>query len=184
VLTMLLSLLSGLLTALIALPLVGGSTPYLWALLAVPVLLVGLHPKVLNAVLARLLRLARRPPLEQPLTGRAIAGALAWAFVSWLFFGMQVWVLAIRLGAPDGKAALLAIGGFAFAWSVGFVVVILPAGAGVRDLLLIAMLGPVLSVPSATAVALVSRALMTAGDLVTAAIAAGFTRRPGPAAPK
>jgi hypothetical protein len=184
VLAMLLSLLSGLLTALIALPFAGGSTPYLWALLAAPVLLVGLHPKVLNAVLARLLRLARRPPLERPLTGRAIAGALAWAFASWFLFGVQIWLLAIRLGAPDGKAALLAIGGFAFAWSVGFLVVIAPAGAGVRELLLIAMLGPVLGVGAATAVALVSRALMTIGDLVTAGVAAAFTRRPGTAVTK
>ena len=37
-------------------------------------------------------------------------------------------------------------------------------------------------VGAATAVALVSRALMTIGDLVTAGVAAGFTRRPGAAA--
>jgi uncharacterized membrane protein YbhN (UPF0104 family) len=179
VLTMLLSLLTGLLIALVALPFVAGSTPYLWAFLAAPVLLVFLHPKVLNSVLSRLLRLARRPALEEPLTGRAIAGASAWAVASWLFYGLQIWLLATRLGAPDGRGALLAIGGFAFAWSVGFVVVFAPAGAGVRDLLLIAMLGPVLSVASATAVALVSRVLMTIADLLTAAVSAGFSRRPG-----
>jgi glycosyltransferase 2 family protein len=179
VLTMLLSLLTGLLTALIALPLVGGSAPYLWALLAAPVLLVLLHPRVLNLVLSRLLRLAKRPPLEKPLTGRAVAGALAWAFVSWIFYGLQIWLLATRLGAPDGKAALLAVGGFAFAWSVGFLVVFAPAGAGVRDVLLVATLGPVLGVGAATAVALVSRVLLTVGDLLTAALAAGFARRAG-----
>ena len=49
----------------------------------------------------------------------------------------------------------------------------------IPTLLLIATLGPVLGVGAATAVALVSRALMTIGDLVTAGVAAGFTRRPG-----
>ncbi len=183
VLTMLLSLFSGLLTALIALPFVGGSTPYLWALLAAPVLLVGLHPKVLNTVLARLLRLAKRPPLERPLTGRAIVGALAWAFASWFLYGTQIWLLAVRLGAPEGKAALLAIGGFAFAWSVGFLVVFAPAGAVVREALLVWTLGPVLGAGGAIAVALVSRVLMTVGDLLTAAIAAAFTRRPSISTP-
>jgi glycosyltransferase 2 family protein len=178
VLTMLLSLLTGLLTALATLPLAGRSTPYLWAFLAAPILLVFLHPRTLNSVLGRLLRLARRPPLEAPLTGRAIAGASAWAFASWILYGLQIWLLAARLGAPAGKAALLAVGGFAFAWSAGFLVVFAPAGAGVRDVLLVAALGPALGVAGATAVALVSRALMTAGDLLTAAVAAGFSRPP------
>jgi glycosyltransferase 2 family protein len=176
VLTILLSLLSGLLAALVTLPFVAGSTPYLWAFLAAPVLLVLLHPRVLNRVLERLLRLAKRPPLERPLAGRALAGALAWAFVSWILFGLQVWFLATRLGAPAGKTAVLAVGGFAFAWCVGFLVVFAPAGAGVREVLLVATLGPVLGAGSATAVALVSRAVMTAGDLLTAGAAAGFTR--------
>jgi glycosyltransferase 2 family protein len=181
VLAMVLALLAGLLTALIALPFVAGSTPYLWALLAAPILLILLHPKLLNSVLNRLLRLAKRPPLESPLTGRAITGALAWAFASWILFGLQIWLLATRLGAPDGKTALLAIGGFAFAWSVGFLVVFAPAGLGLREVLLVATLSPVLSVGAATAVALVSRVLMTIGDLLSAAVAAGLGRRSGPA---
>jgi hypothetical protein len=67
---------------------------------------------------------------------------------------------------------LLAAGGFAFAWSVGFIVVFAPAGAGVRDVLLVAVLGPVLGVGGATAIAVVPRILMTVGDLATAAVAA------------
>jgi uncharacterized membrane protein YbhN (UPF0104 family) len=179
VLTMVLSLLTGLLIALVTLPFVAGSTPYLWAFVAAPILVVCLHPKVLNRVLGRLLRLARRPPLEQPLAGRAIAGALAWALASWILYGLQIWLLATRLGAPYGTGAVVAVGGFAFAWCVGFLVVFAPAGAGVREVLLVATLGPVLGVGGATAVALVSRALLTAGDLLTAAVAAACSRRSG-----
>ena len=119
-------------------------------------------------------RLTRSPPLDQPLTGRAMAAALAWSSASWVLYGLQIWLLATRLGRPAGPTALLAVGGFAFAWSVGFLVVFAPAGAGVRDVLLIATLSPVLGVGAATAVALVSRALMTAGDLITAGAAAGY----------
>jgi glycosyltransferase 2 family protein len=174
---MLLTLLAGLLVALVTLPFVPGSTSYRWVFLAAPVLLVCLHPRVLNRILDRLLRLARRPALEEPLAGRVIAGALAWAVFSWVFYGLQLWLLATRLGASDGKAALLALGGFAFAWCVGFVVVFVPAGAGVRDVLLVAILGPVIGVGAAFAAALVSRVAMTAGDLITAAAAAGLGRR-------
>lgn len=172
VLTMLVSLLGGLLTALVTLPFVAGDTPYRWAFLAAPVLLAALHPRVLNPMLAALLKLAKRPPLEQPLAGRAIAVAIGWSLVSWVLYGLQIWLLAARLGVADGHVALLAAGGFAFAWCVGFLVVFAPAGAGVREVLLIALLGPVLGTGGATAIALVSRVLMTVGDLVTAAVAA------------
>jgi hypothetical protein len=182
VLTMLVSLLGGLLAALVTLPfMAGAATAYRWAFLAAPVLLACVHPKVLNPVLDRLLRLAGRPALEQPLTGRAVLTALGWALFSWLLYGVQIWVLATRLGAPDGRTILLAIGGFAFAWSVGFLVVFAPAGAGVRDVLLIALLGPVVGVGGATAIALVSRILMTVGDLTTAAVSAWWGRRPSAA---
>ena len=180
VLAMVVSLLSGLLMALVTLPFVAHATAYRWAFAAIPVLMAGLHPRVLNSFLGWLLRVARRPPLDQPLTGRVMAGALAWSCSSWVLYGLQIWLLATRLGAPAGRTALLATGGFAFAWSVGFLVVFAPAGAGVRDVLLVAILGPVLGVGSATAVALVSRALMTAGDLLTAALAAWSGRAPHP----
>jgi uncharacterized membrane protein YbhN (UPF0104 family) len=182
VLTMLVSMLGGLLTALVTLPFAAGLTSYRWAFLAAPALLACLHPKVLNSVLGRLFRLTRRPPLEQPLTARAIATSLAWSFVSWIFYGLQIWLLATRLGAPRGTAALLALGGFAFAWTVGFLAVFAPAGAGVREVLLVALLGPVIGVGAGTAVALVSRALTTIGDLLAAAVAVIYFRRtrPGP----
>jgi hypothetical protein len=67
---------------------------------------------------------------------------------------------------------------------VGFLVVFAPAGAGVREVLLIAALRPVLGTGAATAVALVSRGAMTAGDLLTAGLAAGFSRGSGLAAPE
>ena len=177
VLTMLVALLTGLVTALVTLPFTGGSAPYLWAFAAAPVLLACLHPKVLNALLEKLLRVARRPPPEHPLTTRALLTALAWGFVNWICFGLQIWLLIDRLGVPAGHGILLAVGGFAFAWSVGFIIVFAPAGAGAREVILVALLSPALSPSGATAVALVSRVLTTASDLLTAALAAAFSRK-------
>jgi uncharacterized membrane protein YbhN (UPF0104 family) len=177
VLVMLLTLIVGLLIAVVTLPFVAGATPYRWALLITPVLLIMLYPKVLNNTIARLLKLAKQPPLEAPLTARALSRALAWALGVWICYGLQIWILATRLGAPAGKTALIALGGFAFAWSVGFVIVFAPAGAGVRDVLLLFVLRPVLSTADATAVVLVSRVLLTAADLITAAAATRLGRR-------
>jgi len=178
VLLMLLTLIAGLLTALVTLPFAAGPKPYRWALLAAPLLLVMLYPAILNALIGWLLRLARQPPLEKPLTGGALLRALAWSFGTWIFYGLQIWILATRLGAPPGRTALVAIGGFAFAWSVGFIVVFAPAGAGIRDGLLLVLLGTVLRTADAAAVVLVSRVLTTVADLLSAGVAARFVRRP------
>lgn len=169
-------LLTGLLAALATLPFVARSTPYRWVFLGVPILLVCLYPRLLNRILGLLLRLARRPALDQPLAGRVIVGALAWALASWACYGLQIWVLVTRLGASYGTGVLLAIGSFAFAWCAGFVIVFAPAGAGVREVLLVATLGPAIGVGNATAVALISRVLTVLVDLLTAGAAVAYNR--------
>ena len=175
-LSMIVAVLTGLLTALVTLPFVAGRTPYLWAFLAAPPLLACLYPRLLNYGLDRLFRLARRPPLEQPLTARAIAGSVTWALAAWICYGVQLWLLVTRVGGSAGTGLVLSIGTFAFAWCVGFLAVFAPAGAGVREVLLVALLAPVIGTGAATAVALVSRGLTTISDLLAAGVAAGYAR--------
>jgi glycosyltransferase 2 family protein len=177
VLTMLMSLLTGILVGLVVLPFTAGGTPYWWVFLFAPLILVCLYPKVLNRILAKLLTMAKRPALEQPLTGRAVATALAWGVVQWVCYGLQIWLLADHLGLTGPSGMLLAIGAFAFAWCAGFLVILVPAGAGIRELVLIGLLHPEIGVGRATAVALVSRVLLTIGDLVSAGAAAWLARR-------
>ncbi len=86
-------------------------------------------------------------------------------------------MLADKLGAPAGRTALIALGGYAFAWCVGFVIVFAPAGAGVRDALLILALSPLVGHQAGLAVALVSRGVNTISDLIVAGIAAASRGR-------
>jgi uncharacterized membrane protein YbhN (UPF0104 family) len=167
------SLLSAMLAALVTLPFTGGSTDYLWFIAATPLLLACLHPKVLNYLLGRLFKLARRPPLEQPLTGRVIAVSVAWSFLSWLLYGVALWVLAIRVGIPAGVGYPLSVGAFALGFALGFVVILAPAGAGVREVVLIAILSHPVGVTALTAgaVAIVWRAVTILADLIVAGLA-------------
>jgi len=177
ILTMLISLLTGLLVAAVTLPFAQRDEQYLWVFAVVPVIAVCLYPRVLNPLLNKLFKLIKRPPLDQPLSGRVLAHALAWSFTAWLFNGLQIWILAEKFGAPVGKTILLALGGYAFAWCAGFVVVIAPAGLAVRDPLLTASLTPVIGYGPALAVMLVSRAVNTVSDLLVAGVAAASRRR-------
>ncbi len=176
ILTMILSLATGLLVAAATLPFAHYSAGYDWVFILVPVILVCLYPRVLNPLLNWLFKLTKRPGLDQPVTLRMLSKPLAWSLLAWIANGAQIWILAEKLGAPAGRTVLLALGGYAFAWCVGFVIVIDPAGAGIREVLLVAALSPVLGAGPALAVALVSRAVNTISDLLVAGAAA--FRRP------
>ena len=158
----------------------------LLGLLAVPALLALLVPRVLNGLLDRALRMLRRPGLDAPLSGRDMARGVGWSLAFWLVYGGHVWLLAVGLGADPWEALPVAIGGFAIAFSLGPLLVVLPAGAGVREAVLVVLLHSVLSTPEATAVALTSRGILMATDGLLALGAGLVPRRhhdPAPAAP-
>jgi uncharacterized membrane protein YbhN (UPF0104 family) len=124
-----------------------------------------LYPAVLNRLLAMALRLAHREPMPQPLSLPGVLRAVGWALLSWLLYGIQVWVLARMLGVGGVGILPRSIGAFAAAWCVGFLVVIAPAGGGAREAALIVLLGTGVGAARATVIAVVSRLLFTVGDL-------------------
>src|SRR3954451_740301 len=190
---LLLSGASALLVVLVTLPLTPvssgeGRDVVRWvALLVVPVVAL-LHPGVRGRLLDRGLRLVGRQPLEQWTSLRGTAVATGWALLAWLTAGLQVWLLAVPLGAPaTWRTLALTVGGYALAWAIGLVVVVAPAGAGAREVALAAVLATVLDRGAVVVVVLLSRVLFTAADLALAGTGFAFGRSPGdvtpPAAP-
>ncbi len=149
----------------------GDGRQYLLALLLVPAGLAALHPRVVNAVIDRALRVVRRPPLERRLSGAGIARSCLWYLVAYTCFGAQAWVLAADLGSAPWTALPLAIGGYALATAAGIAFLIAPAGAGVRELVIVATLATVIATPAAVAVAIVSRLANTGADALVAGAA-------------
>lgn len=174
ILVMVMNLASGLFVAAVTIPVFAGDVAvrYRWMFLAAPVILVFLYPRVLNPLLALALRLTRRPPMEHALRLRDVARAFAWSLAAWLAYGLHAWLLVLGVGTHSPSALPLAIGGFALAFCAGFLVVILPAGAGVRDVALAAALSPVLGPGGAIVVSLASRLVLVVADLAAAGGAA------------
>jgi uncharacterized membrane protein YbhN (UPF0104 family) len=172
---------TGLAVVAAAAPLLGPDAvhAYWWLLAALPLALLVLVPPVLNRLLALVVRLARRPPLPRPLSAGGILRAVAWALVAWVAYGVHVWVLTGQFGAGGLPLLARTTGAFAVAWCAGFLLVVVPAGAGVREAALVLLLGGVLTRPQATVVAVVSRLLFVVGDLGWAAVGlvAGRRRR-------
>jgi hypothetical protein len=140
----------GLLTASVVLPLTSPRAleQYRWVLLLLPVGLTALAPPVLTRLVGLLLRLLRRAPLERPLSARGVGAAVGWALVMWAAYGVHLWLLVRPQGdastSTAGRELLLATGAYALAWTAGLLFVVAPAGAGVRELALVAALAPVL----------------------------------------
>jgi len=194
--SLLISATSAFAVVLVTIPLVPDVLPegFGWAVLALVPLAVLLHPRLLGPVLDRALRLAGRGPLGRRPGAAGIARAFGWAVLSWVMAGVQVWALGVPLGADaTGRGAALAVGGYALAWGVGFLVVVAPAGAGPREVALAAALAPVLDGGAVVVVVLLSRVIFTATDLAFAGAGIWLARSvprtpsapasPGPASP-
>ena len=178
VVAMLITLATGLLVAAVALPLSSGAAArqYWWALALAPPALIALYPPVMGWALDRALRLARRPPLERRISGSGVLRAVAWSLAGWAFFSVHAWLLVAGVTGKGVSVLPIAAGAYALAWSVGFVLIPFPGGVGPRELALIAALAPVMPRGSAIVVAVVSRLVLTIGDLVWAAVAFGLGR--------
>jgi glycosyltransferase 2 family protein len=156
--------------------------PYGWLVLTAPLALVAVLPAVLNRVLVTLLRVTRQAPLAERIGAGAVVHSSLWSLASWVAVGLQVLVLAVAVGAEPGMELLrLSVGGYALAWLVGTALFFLPAGVGAREAMLALALAPVLGTGGILVVVLLSRVLLTVGDLGAAGIALLVARVAPPA---
>ncbi|MEE8758964.1 MAG: lysylphosphatidylglycerol synthase domain-containing protein [Bifidobacterium sp.] len=144
-----------------------------WIILVLLVLLcVILTPPILNRLVDLCFALLKRdsPGRKMTLSGLGLATLLA--ILAWLVAGLQIWLLIIGFGmSPSMGNLLLSIGAYALAWVVGFIVVFVPAGTGVRESVLGLFFAGLLSTGGVLGTVLVSRIAMTFADLLFAGIA-------------
>ena len=179
--SMAVTLLVGLVAAGVTLPLVSAHAvrQYWWVLAVTPLAAACLYPPVIKFGLDRALRVLGKAPLEGSVGRGGMARALAWTALGWLCYGASAWFLISVFAGKGGGSYALSLGAYALAWAVGFLIIFFPGGIGPREVALIAVLAPVMSSASALVVALASRVVMTAGDLVWAGagLAIGRARR-------
>jgi hypothetical protein len=156
---------------------------YWWVLAVTPLAAAFLSPELVKSCLNRALKTARRPPLEKAVSRPGMARAVAWTTLGWLCYGAHAWFLISVFTGKGGHVFALSLGAYALAWSVGFLIIFFPGGIGPRELALIAVLAPVMSSASALVVALVSRVVMTFGDLAWAGVGLAIGRARGPNRP-
>ena len=167
------ALATGLLVGLASVPLLLRANPDgfpWWALVALPAVAVLLVPPLLNRVIATMLRLLRRPPLEHDLSARAVLLSVVIFVGVWLSFGVHTLLLAQAIAGPGEHPdlAVASLTGYALSVSLGMLLVVLPAGIGAREGLLTLILSVTMPVAAAAAVAIMSRFVVTVVDVVAA----------------
>lgn len=131
-----------------------------------------LTPRVQRGLLGLAARWRPQLAADVAVSWTRTGAAVGWMLVAWVAYGVSTLLLATPLGASPADAPAVT-GAFALAWTAGFLALPTPAGAGARELALVALLGPVVGAGGALTVAVVSRAVMTLADL---GLAAGSAR--------
>ncbi len=158
--------------------------------IAVPLLLLGLYPPLLQGLLNAGLRRVKREPVRLTLHyGDVLLIALRWSG-SWLVAGAGFYfvVLALVSTPLPATALILCIGIYALAWDIGFLSFITPSGLGIREAVTVILLTQSHVVPAgptgvgvATVIAIIVRLLSTGSELTC--ITAAHAIRGGPPAP-
>lgn len=143
-----------------------------------PLGLLGLHPGVLRRAIALVERLSKRSlDLAVP-TWRASVTLVGLYVPAWLAIGAATWAVARSL---DPSAALVPVATAAvLSWVVGFVLVPVPGGVGVREAAFVAAAGS-LEPGIAAATAVAARVLFVAVDALGAALGSVALRHGQPA---
>jgi uncharacterized membrane protein YbhN (UPF0104 family) len=160
--------------ALLPFAFTGGSgfSPWMLFLLCLPIGIVVLHHDVLAKVVALVARITKREiDIEIPAWKDSLA-LVARYVPAWFFIGTATWCVA-RAFTPDASYPKVMFA-TVLAWTAGFLAVPVPAGAGIREAVLLAAsgLGPL----SATTV-LVARVLFIAVDAGGAGLCAPIAGR-------
>lgn len=178
------SLLSSVVTILLALltadlPYVRGYRGLLIGVILV--VAVGMHPRVMQAVLDPVLRLLRRPAVRLELGYADVLRFTVEQTLAWFVFGVAFYLFINALYGVDVRLILYLAAAISFASMIGILALFAPSGLGVREGILALLLADVMPAPAAALIALSSRLWVTASEglaIATAAILAGRGRSP------
>ena len=148
----------------------------LLVILAVPLGLILLHPRLFFSLLNAGLRLIKKQPVVVRIRYRHLLYVLCAEGAAWLVSGLVFrCVLLSFFGAAPGFFTLAGV--FALSWCVGFIVLPVPGGIGIREAMLALLLSTQNIEPSvAVAASLVVRLLQLVAETSLAATGAMLWR--------
>ncbi|MEW2294747.1 lysylphosphatidylglycerol synthase domain-containing protein [Streptomyces sp. NPDC006743] len=144
-----------------------------WWLLPVALALAGLlwRPGAVLRAARGAAKLLRRPAPDLRVADGDLRRAVVWEVLSWVVGGAHLWMISVVLGASGAASLGLCVGGFALAAAAGAAALVVPGGAGVREVVLMVVLTADLPWAQAGAAALASRLCCTVTEVLGAGTA-------------
>lgn len=171
---------AGLVVAGVTLPFAGPETArrYWWAVFLVIPLVVAMSPRALPWAMNRFSRLLGRPPIDDRLSWESTTRSGALAMLSFILVGAHLAVVAGSLNGWSWRTIPLCAGIMALAICLGVLAVPVPAGAGIRDGIIVLGLATFMPTADAILAAVSSRALLLAADVLLALVVLPLARTP------
>ena len=131
---------------------------------------VASHPRLIEAGLVLLARLSGRERITWTGGWRDSVEVLALSILSWAGLGLAFYLFVGSVVRVDPGQLLPLVGINAFAFVAGYVVVVAPAGAGVREATMAGLLGRLVPAGAAAVVAVLARLWTIGAELATLAV--------------
>lgn len=169
ILEQVLIILAGFVTYALTLPAALSSapvSPVVW-LVGLVVGMVLVHPRFISMVLRRLGRVEQAASLRY----RHIADWLISYALGWAAGGLILAIIVAALRPLNGVEVVAVIGVWSLSGALGSLAIFSPSGLGIREVSMTLLLAPLLPMPQAAFVAILSRVLLTGFEIAWALIA-------------
>jgi len=140
---------------------------------AAALLVLGMHPRVVNVALAAAERVVRRPMPRIGVPYAFILRMLLLYTMNWLLLGLAFAALAQAL-MPEALGVtrtVVVVGAFLLSYNAGVFAFFLPGGLGVREVALVFLLGQSFASPWPATLALVARCWVLVGEVACFGVA-------------
>lgn len=143
----------------------------------VPFCVVAVYPPILNRVAGFILKRLHQPVFEVRMTFLRLLTVLGLFVLMWIIQGIGCFLLIRSFYPLDLSRLPMVAGAFALSWILGFIVLISPAGLGVREGIFTFALRLVMPEPVAIIAALLSRIWITVSEGLLALVFTLLPRR-------
>ncbi|MBI5788314.1 MAG: flippase-like domain-containing protein [Candidatus Schekmanbacteria bacterium] len=149
----------------------------IWLLVAlIPLLLLSVHPKIVEGLLNRLLIWKKQSPVKINLGWEGLSQLLFLGILNWLISGAAIYSL-IRAIQPLSWSAAPILGGIiGISWLFGVMAIFIPSGIGVREGVMTWLLSYHLPLPLASLTAILARLLFLLVEVIFLAVVMVLTR--------
>jgi len=148
-----------------------------YSFLLAPLTLIFTYPPILNRILKPLLKVFKQPVFSLNLSYPRLLLILGVFVFDWFFQGVGCFLL-INSFYPLAVTKLpILLGGYAISWILGFIVLVAPAGLGIREGIYTYVLKLVMPETVAIISALITRIWMSTAELAMALVCLPVLRR-------